>query len=463
MTAAELFTSLVGTPDAGGAWTPALAGAGTYTYTHAAVGECPAVSADVAVDEQPALVAGTNGTLTICEGETVTAAELFTSLVGTPDAGGAWTPALAGAGTYTYTHAAVGECPAVSADVAVDEQPALVAGTNGTLTICEGETVTAAELFTSLVGTPDAGGAWTPALAGAGTYTYTHAAIGECPAVSADVAVDEQPALVAGTNGTLTICEGETVTAAELFTSLVGTPDAGGSWLPVLAGAGTYTYTHAAVGECPAVSADVAVSEQTALDPGTNGTLTICEGETVTAAELFTSLVGTPDAGGSWLPVLAGAGTYTYTHAAVGECPAVSADVAVSEQTALDPGTNGTLTICEGETVTAAELFTSLVGTPDAGGAWTPALAGAGTYTYTHAAVGECPAVSADVAVDEQPALVAGTNGTLTICEGETVTAAELFTSLVGTPDAGGVMDFRHWPEQAPIPIPMPLSVNVQR
>ena len=232
------------------------------------------------------------------------------------------------------------------------------------------------------------------------------------------------------------------MTAAELFTSLVGTPDAGGSWLPVLAGAGTYTYTHAAVGECPAVSADVAVTEQTALDPGTNGTLTICEGETVTAAELFTSLVGTPDAGGAWTPALAGAGTYTYTHAAVGECPAVSADVAVSEQTALDPGTNGTLTICEGETVTAAELFTSLVGTPDAGGAWTPALAGAGTYTYTHAAVGECPAVSADVAVDEQPALVAGTNGTLTICEGETVTAAELFTSLVGTPDAGGVLDF---------------------
>ncbi len=438
VTAAELFTSLGGTPDAGGVWTPVLSGAGTYTYTHAAVGECPAVSADVVVTEQTALDPGTNGTLTICAGETVTAGELFTSLGGTPDAGGAWTPVLSGAGTYTYTHAAVGECPAVSADVVVTEQTALDPGSNGTLTICAGETVTAGELFTSLGGTPDAGGAWTPVLAGAGTYTYTHAAVGECPAVSADVVVTEQTALDPGSNGTLTICAGETVTAGELFTSLGGTPDAGGAWTPVLAGAGTYTYTHAAVGECPAVSADVVVTEQTALDPGTNGTLTICAGETVTAGELFTSLGGTPDAGGAWTPVLAGAGTYTYTHAAVGECPAVSADVVVTEQTALDPGSNGTLTICAGETVTAGELFTSLGGTPDAGGAWTPVLAGAGTYTYTHAAVGECPAVSADVVVTEQPALDPGSNGTLTICAGETVTAGELFTSLGGTPDAGG-------------------------
>ncbi|MBC6992584.1 hypothetical protein H9S92_00265 [Lewinella lacunae] len=438
VTAAELFTSLNGTPDAGGTWTPVLAGAGTYTYTHAATANCPAVSAEVVVTEEPALGAGTNGTLTICEGETVTAAELFASLGGTPDAGGTWTPVLAGAGTYTYTHAATANCPAVSAQVVVTEEPALDAGTNGTLTICEGETVTAAELFTFLNGTPDAGGTWTPVLAGAGTYTYTHAATANCPAVSAQVVVTEEPALDAGTNGTLTICEGETVTAAELFSSLGGTPDAGGTWTPVLAGAGTYTYTHSATANCPAVSAEVVVTEEPALDPGTNGTLTICEGETVTAAELFTSLNGTPDAGGTWTPVLAGAGTYTYTHSATTNCPAVSAQVVVTEELALDPGTNGTLTICEGETVTAAELFTSLGGTPDAGGTWTPVLAGAGTYTYTHAATANCPAVSAQVVVTEEPALDAGTNGTLTICEGETVTAAELFTSLNGTPDAGG-------------------------
>ena len=438
VTEAELFASLTGTPDAGGTWSPALGGAGTYTYTHAAVGECPAVSADVVVTEQSALDAGGNGTLTICEGETVTEAELFASLTGTPDAGGTWSPALAGAGTYTYTHASTGVCPAVSADVVVTEQPALNAGGNGMLTICDGEIVTETALFLALTGTPDAGGTWSPALAGAGTYTYTHAAVGECPAVSAEVVVTEQPALDAGGNGTLTICEGEIVTTAELFASLTGTPDAGGTWSPALGGAGTYTYTHPAAGNCLEVSAEVVVSEQPALDAGGNGTLTICEGETVTEAELFASLTGTPDAGGTWSPALGGAGTYTYTHAAVGECPAVSADVVVTEQSALDAGGNGTLTICEGETVTEAELFASLTGTPDAGGTWSPALAGAGTYTYTHASTGVCPAVSADVVVTEQPALNAGGNGMLTICDGEIVTETALFLALTGTPDAGG-------------------------
>ena len=438
VTAAELFTSLGGTPDAGGTWTPALAGAGTYTYTVSGAPDCPDATAQVVVSEQTAPDAGTNGTLQICEGETVTAAELFTSLGGTPDAGGTWTPALAGAGTYTYTVSGAPDCPDATAQVVVSEQTAPDAGTNGTLQICEGETVTAAELFTSLGGTPDAGGTWTPALAGAGTYTYTVSGAPDCPDATAQVVVSEQTAPDAGTNGTLQICEGETVTAAELFTSLGGTPDAGGTWTPALAGAGTYTYTVSGAPDCPDATAQVVVSEQTAPDAGTNGTLQICEGETVTAAELFTSLGGTPDAGGTWTPALAGAGTYTYTVSGAPDCPDATAQVVVSEQTAPDAGTNGTLQICEGETVTAAELFTSLGGTPDAGGTWTPALAGAGTYTYTVSGAPDCPDATAQVVVSEQTAPDAGTNGTLQICEGETVTAAELFTSLGGTPDAGG-------------------------
>ncbi|MEM9144383.1 MAG: hypothetical protein AAGA86_15440, partial [Bacteroidota bacterium] len=45
-----------------------------------------------------------------------------------------------------------------------------------------------------------------------------------------------------------------------------------------------------------------------------------------------------------------------------------------------EAGTDGHLTICEGETVTEAQLFDALNGDPDTGGVWTPALAGAGTY-----------------------------------------------------------------------------------
>ncbi len=438
VTAAELFTSLGGTPDGGGSWSPALAGAGTYTYTVSGAPDCPDATADVVVNEQVAPNAGSNGTLQICAGETVTAAELFTSLGGTPDGGGSWSPVLAGAGTYTYTVSGAPDCPDATADVVVNEQTAPNAGSNGTLQICAGETVTAAELFTSLGGTPDGGGSWSPVLAGAGTYTYTVSGAPDCPDATADVVVNEQVAPNAGSNGTLQICAGETVTAAELFTSLGGTPDGGGSWSPVLAGAGTYTYTVSGAPDCPDATADVVVNEQVAPNAGSNGTLQICAGETVTAAELFTSLGGTPDGGGSWSPVLAGAGTYTYTVSGAPDCPDVTADVVVNEQVAPNAGSNGTLQICAGETVTAAELFTSLGGTPDGGGSWSPVLAGAGTYTYTVSGAPDCPDATADVVVNEQVAPNAGSNGTLQICAGETVTAAELFTSLGGTPDGGG-------------------------
>ncbi|GAA3576456.1 hypothetical protein [Snuella lapsa] len=166
------------------------------------------------------------------------------------------------------------------------------------------------------------------------TWWFGHAsvegplALTPCPVVTCDQD--------AGTNGTLQICEGETVTEAELFASLGGTPDAGGTWSPVLAGAGTYTYTVSGAPDCPDATATVTVSEQAAPDAGTNGTLQICEGETVTEAELFASLGGTPDAGGTWSPVLAGAGTYTYTVSGAPDCPDATATVTVMEQVGYD-------------------------------------------------------------------------------------------------------------------------------
>tara|TARA_B100000768_G_scaffold76117_1_gene72658 strand:+ start:614 stop:1234 length:621 start_codon:yes stop_codon:yes gene_type:complete len=70
-----------------------------------------------------------------------------------------------------------------------------VVGTNGSLTICAGDTLTYDELFNSINGTTTGftfGGEWTPALAGAGTYTYTIAAFEGCPAASVEVVVTEE-------------------------------------------------------------------------------------------------------------------------------------------------------------------------------------------------------------------------------------------------------------------------------
>jgi hypothetical protein len=438
VTAAELFSALGGSPDMGGSWSPTLAGAGTYTYTVSGAPDCPDATAQVTVTEQTPPNAGTNGTLQICQGETVTAAELFSSLGGSPDMGGSWSPTLAGADTYTYTVSGAPDCPDATAQVTVTEQAAPNAGTNGTLQICEGETVTAAELFTALGGTPDGGGSWSPTLAGADTYTYTVSGAPDCPDATAQVTVTEQTPPNAGTNGSLQICAGETVTESELFSSLGGSPDMGGSWSPTLAGADTYTYTVSGAPDCPDATAQVTVTEQAAPNAGTNGTLQICAGETVIESELFSSLGGSPDMGGSWSPTLAGADTYTYTVSGAPDCPDATAQVTVTEQTPPNAGTNGTLQICQGETVTAAELFSSLGGSPDMGGSWSPTLAGADTYTYTVSGAPDCPDATAQVTVTEQTPPNAGTNGSLQICAGETVTAAELFTALGGTPDGGG-------------------------
>src|SRR5690606_8298565 len=100
--------------------------------------------------------------------------------------------------------------------------------------------------------------------------------------------------------------------------------------------------------------------------------------------DLFASLNGTPEAGGTWSPALASgtgifnpavdvAGSYTYTVKGLSPCGEASAQVRVSVTPAADPGTNGSLTICADGT--AENLFTYLGGTPETGGTWSPALA----------------------------------------------------------------------------------------
>ncbi|USD23803.1 beta strand repeat-containing protein [Flagellimonas marinaquae] len=444
VTAAQLFAALGGTPDAGGTWSPAPAGAGTYTYTVAATAPCATdATATITVTEQQQPDAGSDDNLAICEGDSVTAAQLFAALGGTPDAGGTWSPAPAGAGTYTYTVAATAPCATdATATITVTEQQQPDAGSDDNLAICEGDSVTAAQLFAALGGTPDAGGTWSPAPAGAGTYTYTVAATAPCATdATATITVTEQQQPDAGSDDNLAICEGDSVTAAQLFAALGGTPDAGGTWSPAPAGAGTYTYTVAATAPCATdATATITVTEQQQPDAGSDDNLAICEGDSVTAAQLFAALGGTPDAGGTWSPAPAGAGTYTYTVAATAPCATdATATITVTEQQQPDAGSDDNLAICEGDSVTAAQLFAALGGTPDAGGTWSPAPAGAGTYTYTVAATAPCATdATATITVTEQQQPDAGSDDNLAICEGDSVTAAQLFAALGGTPDAGG-------------------------
>ena len=436
--------------------------------------------------------AGTDGTLDICLGDTSTF-DLFNSLGGTPDSGGTWSPALDSgtgifdpavdtAGTYTYTVNSTNVvCPDASATVTVTIVPPPNAGTDGTLDICLGDTTTF-DLFNNLGGTPDTGGTWSPALDSgtglfnpavdtAGTYTYTVSSPNStCPDASAAVTVSFLDPPNAGTDGTLDICLGDTSTF-DLFNSLGGTPDTGGTWSPALDSgtglfdpavdtAGTYTYTVNSTNVvCPDASATVTVTIVPPPNAGTDGTLDICLGDTTTF-DLFNSLGGTPDTGGTWSPALDSgtglfnpavdtAGTYTYTVSSPNStCPDASAAVTVSFLDPPNAGTDGTLDICLGDTSTF-DLFNSLGGTPDTGGTWSPALVSgtglfdpavdtAGTYTYTVNSTNVvCPDASATVTVTIVPPPNAGTDGTLDICLGDTTTF-DLFNSLGGTPDTGG-------------------------
>ncbi|MCK7589647.1 gliding motility-associated C-terminal domain-containing protein [Subsaxibacter sp. CAU 1640] len=491
-TPVDLFDSLGGTPDTGGTWSPALASGtgvfdpavdapGTYTYTITGTPPCNDESATVTVTILPPPNAGTNGSLTLCGNNSPV--DLFNSLGGTPDAGGSWSPALTSgngvfdpavdpAGTYTYTVSGTPPCTDASSTVTVTVLPPPNAGTNGSVTFCESGTPV--DLFDSLGGTPDTGGTWSPALASGtgvfdpavdapGTYTYTITGTPPCNDESATVTVTILPPPNAGSNGALTLCGNDS--PVDLFDSLGGTPDAGGSWSPALVSgtgvfnpavdpAGTYVYTVSGTPPCTDASATVTVTVLPPPNAGTNGSVTFCESGT--PVDLFDSLGGTPDTGGTWSPALASGtgvfdpavdapGTYTYTIAGTPPCNDESATVTVTILPPPNAGTNGSLTLCGNNS--PVDLFNSLGGTPDTGGTWSPALASgtgifdpavdpAGTYTYTVSGTPPCTDASATVTVTVLPPPNAGTNGSLQICESGL--PEDLFNSLGGTPVSGG-------------------------
>nr|WP_299382831.1 T9SS type B sorting domain-containing protein [Allomuricauda sp.] len=253
------------------------------------------------------------------------------------------------------------------------------------------------------------------------TLTLTAASTGTCPsAVDAmDLTIDQQPVADAGAD--IEQCDhGD-------FTMAANSPSAGtGTWTHVSGGAVTiqtptdpttnvtglaagqsailrWTITN---GNCTDSFDEVTITNNDQPDAGTNGSLTICGGDLVTAPQLLAELGGAPDGGGTWSPALAGAGVYTYTVAATAPCTTdATAQVTVSEQPQPEAGTDGSLTICGGDLVTAPQLFAELGGAPDGSGTWSPALAGAGVYTYTVAGAPPCGDASASVTVtiDDTP------------------------------------------------------------
>lgn len=286
-----------------------------------------------------------------------------------------------------------------------------------------------------------------------------------------DVIVPSTPAVIqscaanAGTGGPLTLCS--TSPPADLFTTLTGGPDVGGTWTnpggaphtgivdPLVDVSGSYTYTVGTIVPPCSSSSVIAVSIAQQPDAGADGNLTLCASDA--AASLIASLSGTPNAGGSWTGPLGGstgtfdpavdpAGVYTYTIAAVVPCVNTSANVTVVVNPSPSAGGNGVLTVCSNGI--AEPLFNHLTGAPSVGGTWTnsggaatsgtydPAVDAQDVFTYTVAGIAPCPNSTATVSVTENQLPNAGVNSSVTLCN--TAPAASLAGLLGGTPDPGG-------------------------
>lgn len=547
----DLFAGLQGTVDSGGSWSDdgnsmvdlsdasnvdfSSLAVGTYgfTYSFPQSGICAAHQASVSVTIKEPFPLGESNTLTICNASGTTV-KLIDELNGSPVFGGHWVPSNGinpeslphavdtatidfsnkMAGTYAYIYFKSGEkdCDGHSAQakLTINVIQAVNAGTDNTVNEC---TDTPLNLFTSLGGSPDSGGAWVETTSSgavitdptnvdfsgvtAGSYTFEYTVSGTSPCSDAvstlTVNVDTQHN--AGSAGTESVCnDGSTV---DLFANLGGTPDPGGTWADtdatgvnisnptvvdfsgITAGDYDFTYTLTGSGSCTDESAVVSVTVSEAPNTGTDNTVHICDGGSSTVLNLFASLGGSPDMGGTWTDndhsgVTLGDGTavdfagvapgyyyFDYEILEPGPCNAERSSVIVYINHEANPGSNTRLRACEDGIVNFAD---KLLGNPDPGGTWSeisavssgvslsnPALvdlagvpAGDYTFLYTIAGDGVCQSKSATLFLTIQAEADAGTDGAINVCN-ENATPVNLFDQIGGTPDTGGVWhDFSH-------------------
>ncbi|MEO8590812.1 MAG: gliding motility-associated C-terminal domain-containing protein [Flavobacteriales bacterium] len=273
-------------------------------------------------------------------------------------------------------------------------------------------------------------------------------------------------AVSAGTDAVLDLCASSP--PADLFLSLGGTPNAGGSWTdpagaphsgvldPSVDLSGDYTYTVASVAPPCQSQAVVTVTLQPQPDAGTDGSIVTCASDALFS--LFALLGGTPDPSGTWTapgggassgmfdPAIDVGGVYVYDLTGVAPCLSAQATVTVTVNPSPNAGSDGVLAICSNGTLTP--LINSLGGSPSPAGSWTgpggavftgnydPAFDGPGAYTYQVDGVAPCPNSTATVIVTENALPSAGSDAATALCE--TGAAVPLITLLGGSPDAGG-------------------------
>lgn len=194
------------------------------------------------------------------------------------------------------------------------------AGTPTSLTFCANDP--AVDLYTKILGTPETGGTFDPALtgnsfdpaewgAGAHNFTYTVAGDDYCEDAVNTISITVAEAPEAGEPVSETYCSSDFASGDELiaqFNTYLTDRDQTGTFNPTLEtlGAdfdlnpvGTFTTTYTVtLGSCTD-TADFTINVNSTPDAGTSSTYQLIEGDN-TPVDLFASLNGTPVSGGVW-------------------------------------------------------------------------------------------------------------------------------------------------------------------
>ncbi|MFB9088426.1 T9SS type B sorting domain-containing protein, partial [Flavobacterium paronense] len=483
-TYAYVWTVPSGATNPGNVATFTTSTAGVYSVIITdATSICPSLPTQTTVVINPVPDAGNDGTLNICSNQNPV--DLFNSLLGTPQVGGTWSPALNSltgifnpavdvSGTYTYTITGISPCIDDTATVTVVVTNGPEAGTDNSLVVCVNNP--SQDLFLLLGPNAQPGGTWSPAMQSGtgifnpaidpqGNYVYTLSGTAPCSNDFATISVTVNPIPDAGTNGTKTFCSNGS--SEDLFLSLGGTPQAGGTWSPTLTSltgvfdpavdiAGTYTYTVGSTCITPSTSTVTVSIIQAPNSGGIGQTLNSCAD--ITSLDLSTGLDGTQDTGtwndddstGALLnnifnPSAVGVGNYHFTYSVLGNSPCANATSTVTVIVNPIPNAGTAISIppvCT--SVGSIDLNTLLTG-QDAGGTWsvtTPvdiSTFSEGTYTYTFSVTNSCGTATQDVqfTVLQNPIVASSNIAIDTFCVG-----LDVVVNLSGMVDGAYILNY---------------------
>lgn len=443
----------------------------------------------VTADIFPAPNAGTATTPTYCSNDPKI--NLFTEILGSPDTGGTFEPALTanefdpavwGEGVHEFTYTVAGNefCPDAVNTITVTVNAAPDAGADVDLPYCSADFPTGDDLvaeFNSFMTDRDQSGTFNPPLESLGTdydtnpigtftttYTITDATTGCTDFAVLSITVTQSPD--AGVSSTYQLIEGDN-TVVDLYGELNGTPASGGVWTDesgatvsgnfdpaVDTAPATYTYTVTSNGcdasatvfvaeACPIV-ADTTPEFCAVIEDGSGPDFPRVSDLQPSHAVWYTSADPADDTTIDPATELEDQGVY-YAGNESGTCTARTA-VTVTILDTPNAGIDTPVEVCGNDPVfdLVSRIDPSILGAADTNGTFNPPLASggntfdpavdpAGDYVYTVASTTACPDASVTVSVTINPVPLAPVTSDVEECASVGLTLADL--SVTG--DAG--------------------------